>query len=55
MTQEELEVEFDKCKNDVAYTLRTYCTIIDADGTRRRPTDTEIAHAIKMRDKKRNS
>jgi hypothetical protein len=55
MTQEEMQAELDKCAKDVEYTLRTYCTIIDKDGTRRRPTEIEIAHAIKMRDKKRNS
>ena len=54
MTQEELDAELQKCANDVAYTLRTYCTVIDK-GVRRRPTETEIAHAIKMHKKSHNS
>ena len=46
MTAEELKAELDKCANDMEYTLRTYMTVKDKDGTRRRPTEKEIKHAV---------
>lgn len=51
MTAEELKAELDKCANDMEYTIRTYMTVKDKDGTRRRPTEKEIQHAIETHEK----
>jgi hypothetical protein len=46
MTKEEMEREFERCKNDFEYTLRTYCTIMGDNGVPRKLTEDEIARAV---------